>query len=151
MAKKAAGKPPPKCKAILLCEQVIVEAVTSRISIINSFNTFSVGKLPSATSRFTVFLQLTDGHEECEVTIEVHDLREDEVIARSPSMSVAFPEKLITVAVVIQCPPLPVVHSGAYDVVVMADGQEIDRQKVHVKAREESNEEEQDDGNHPGT
>jgi hypothetical protein len=146
MAKKSAGtKPPPKCKAILICEQVIVEAVTGRVSVINTFNSFFVRNLPSATSRFSVFLQLTDSDTECQVTIEIHDLREDEVIARSTVMTVPFPQRLLTVNVVIPCPPLPISHSGAYDLVVFADGQEIDRQKFHVHSRDERNEGDEDD------
>jgi len=128
----------------LLCEQTIVEAVTGKISIVNMFNSFVVGKYPSATRRFSVFLQLTDCRNESQVTIEVHDLREDEVVARSPAMTVQSPEKLYVVNVIIPCPPIGVHHGGAYDLVVFADGQEIDRQQFHVRSSEDNEDEEQE-------
>ena len=63
-------------------------------------------------------------------------------------MPIRFPEKLASVDVVIPCPALPVRHSGIYDLVVMADGQEIDRQKFHVDSNDEINEGD-DDGDDP--
>jgi hypothetical protein len=44
MAKKRlhkGKKPPPKCKAILLCDHTIVEAVSGKVSIIGIFDSWN--------------------------------------------------------------------------------------------------------------
>ena len=56
-----------------------------------------------------------------------------EVIARSPPLDVAFQERLAAMNVMVPLPALPVQQEGPYDLVVMADGQEVDRQKFHVR------------------
>jgi hypothetical protein len=38
--------PPPKCKAILLCEKTIIEAGTQQVSLIGITDTFMVPGLP---------------------------------------------------------------------------------------------------------
>src|SRR5690348_700706 len=128
MAKKSGRKPPPKCKAILLCERTIIEEKTGIPSIIGAFDRFFVGSLPSTTGRFSVFLQLIDGLGEYRVTIQIRDLAEGEPIVQSPPRSVQI-AKLELSTVIIECPPLEVTHPGAYDLVVLADDQEIDKQQ----------------------
>jgi hypothetical protein len=54
-------KPPPSCKALLLCDHTIVEAVTGKVSIIGVFGAFVLRTFPGAARPFTAFLQLADG------------------------------------------------------------------------------------------
>src|SRR5439155_14242334 len=59
--KKRAGKPPPKCKAILLCEQTLVDEETERVTASDIFNVLSLPGFPTNAPPFTVFVQLVDG------------------------------------------------------------------------------------------
>jgi hypothetical protein len=72
---------------------------------------------------------LVDGIGRYEITVEIHDLQENQVIARSPAVQVDFPSRLHRVNLMIPLPPLPLQHPGAYDVVVFAGQHEIDRQQ----------------------
>ena len=49
------------CKALLLCQKTIIEAVTGNVSIIGTFSRFHLPSIPGQTGPFTVFMQLTDG------------------------------------------------------------------------------------------
>jgi hypothetical protein len=48
--------PPPKCKAILLCERTIIEAGTGKISLIDLFDGFIVPQVPGVTGPFTIYV-----------------------------------------------------------------------------------------------
>ena len=50
--KRSAGKPPPRCNAILLCDQTIVEAVSGKISLIGIFEVFGLPRFLGFTKRF---------------------------------------------------------------------------------------------------
>ncbi len=122
-------KPPPKCKALLLCSQCIIEAVTGRISIVGIFDVFAVNDFPGAIGPFTAYVQLVDGIGNYDVTVAVHDLQQDEVIAKTAPTRIVFPERLTRFNLVIPVPPLQLPHSGRYDFVVFADGEEVERQQ----------------------
>src|SRR5437764_669259 len=129
MAKRKKGKPPPKCKAILLCDVVIIDAMTGKTSIIGVFDGFNLAQFPGNIGPFNAFLQLTDGIGKYRITVEVHDLREDKVLARAEIAEMEFQDRATKGNLLIPVPPLPLQHEGVYDFVVLADGQEIDRQQ----------------------
>lgn len=132
-------KPPPKCKAMLLCNHVIIEKGTENVSIIGTFTVFGLMSVPGHTRPAMAFLQLVDGNGHYDVTVEVRDLQQNEVLARSMPIPIDFPEKLCRINLVIPIPALRLSHTGFYDVAVMADGQEIEKQQFEAASRGESN------------
>ena len=152
MAKKSAsegkgGKPPPQCKAILLCDQVIVDSGTGKVTIVSIFEGIEMPQFPGQTPPFTAFLQLTDGIGRYQVTMEVHDLRQSQVLARADVVVLTFEKRDHKINLLIPVPPLPLNHVGRYDFVVLADSQEIDRQPFF--AHEEGEEYEQAPSDEP--
>jgi hypothetical protein len=133
MAKKSQKKPPPKCKAILLCDQTIIEAVTGKVSIIGIFDSWNLPQFPHPTRPFMAFLQMTDGIGQYTISVEVHDLEADQIIAQAQAARMTFPDRTAKVNLVIPVPPLLLRHAGNYDFVVLADGQEIDRQQFAAR------------------
>jgi len=131
-ASKKSVKPPPRCKAILLCDQAIVEAVTGKVSLIGIFDRFAVRRFPGHIRQFTAFLQLTDGIGQYRITVEVHDLREDKILARAAIVNMTFADRSGKANLMIPVPPLLLKHPGGYDFVVLADDQEIDRQQFQA-------------------
>jgi len=127
--RKKGQKPPPKCKAILLCDQVIIDRLTGKTSVIGIFEKFVLPRFPGFTRPVNAFVQLTDGIGKCNLMVEVHDLQKNEVIGRAQGFGVEFIDRLTKISVIIPVPSLPMAHPGTYDFVVSADGQEIDRQK----------------------
>lgn len=125
--------PPPKCKAILLCDQTIIEAGTGKASLIGVFDDFVVPPVPSSTRPCTVFVQLADGIGEHSIEIEVHDLEKGTVLARGTmGIEITWKERPAKHNLIIPMPPIPVSHAGEYDLVIFAGNQEIDRQKFAV-------------------
>lgn len=135
MAKKRVRKgrkPPPRCKAILLCDNTIVEAETGKIDIIGIFGAWAFPDFPRATPPFKVFLQLTDGIGIYAVSAEVHDLQQDQIIGQVQIGEIDFPERKSRLSLILSIDPLRILHAGSYDFVVLADGHEIDRQQFQV-------------------
>lgn len=126
------GKPPPKCKAILLCDQVIIDAVTRKTSLINIFDKLLVSSFPGTTKSFMVYMQFVDGIGSYGLSVEIHDLRENTILARLQETRIEFQERVNKFVVIFSVPQLPLPHGGTYDFVVFADGQEIDRQKFEA-------------------
>lgn len=140
--KKGSGsKPPPVCKAILLCDQVIRDVSTGKASLIGIFNAFRLAQVPGHTQPVTAFLQLIEGIGSYVLTVEVHDLQANTVIARAMSSAVQFRDRLQKREIVIGVPALPVANAGIYDFVVLADGKEVDRQQFRVIVPQEISDE----------
>lgn len=153
MAKKSSPRegsvPPPKCKAILLCERLIIEAETHQVSLIGLFDAMEVLAVPGTMRAFTVYLLLSDGivGHEYNTSMEIQDLRADNVLVRAPGRRLQWQDRLAKRDLFFTVPPQPIQHAGSYEVVVFADGQEIDRQRFSVIVPEAlDGEEEQDRG-----
>lgn len=136
MAEKPAPtgqKPPPKCKAILLCDQIIVDRLTGKTSLIGIFEHFNLQTLPAFTPQVMAFIQLTSGIGKYMLRVEVEDLEQGVTVSRGPEMQIEFPDRLVKLNGIIQLGPVPIAHIGTYDLVVTADGQEIDRQQFRAQ------------------
>jgi hypothetical protein len=150
MAKKRPKKPPkgkippPVCKALLLCDHTIIEAGSGKVSIIGAFTNFILPSFPGHTLPFTAFAQLADGIGRYEIQVEIHDLRDDMVLARSPKLMLEFAERLTKINICLPVPPLPLAHPGKYDVVFLAKGHEIDRQQFSAISPEGAEDAEND-------
>ncbi len=124
--------PLPKCKAILICESTIMEAGTGLITIVRTFNQFAIPEFPGHTQTFELFVQLTDGIGRYDVHVEVHDLVEDRLLAKSPTRSAQWEDRLAPLDLIMAFPSLPIAHPGSFDLIVFANGREVDRQQFRV-------------------
>ncbi len=131
-ASEKVGKPVPQCKAILLCERVIMEAGTGKVNLIGVVHKFVFPSLPAQTQPMTAYLQLVEGIGRYNITAEVWDLTTGQSLAQGQGAAVEFQDRLAVIQLLLPLPPLPLHHEGSFDVVVFANGQEIDRQKFTV-------------------
>jgi len=136
------GVSEPKCKAILLCRQTIVEAGTGNISLIGVFTHIVLNKTPGSTDPLECFLQFTDAEGRYDLTVEIHDQSENKIVARAVAPAIEVPHRLAYANVIIPIPSLQIKHSGPYDFVVFANGNEIDRQQFQVMKVAEPDEDE---------
>src|SRR5579885_2560907 len=107
-------KPPPHSKAILLCDQVIVDAMTGKTSLIGLFDQFRFPAYPVILPPFWAFLQLVDGIGRCTLTVELIDLH-DGSHAHRLTVPLTFPERTNQVNVPFLIAGLPLPHPGGYD------------------------------------
>ena len=122
-------KPPPRCKAIVICERTIIEAGSGSVSLIAAFDRFEVSHFPSVSRAFEIYLVLVDGIGRYQIVVEIYDLQEGTIFGRLPPIEIEWPERLARMTLVIPIAAIPLDHAGEYDIVVLADDQEIDRLK----------------------
>ena len=72
---------------------VIVDAVTSKPTIVGVFNSFNVPAFPGYTSQCSAFVQLTDGIGSYRITVEIRDLRDDVVVGRGEIAELTFQDR----------------------------------------------------------
>ena len=113
-----------------------MDSQTGKVTIVGIFEEFELPGFPTHTPPFTSFLQLTNGIGTYRITMELQDLREDQILARADILDLHFSERDAKLNLLIPVPPLPLDHPGRYDFVVLADGQEIDRQPFVARERE---------------
>lgn len=65
----------PMGLAMVICDQVITEAVTNKKSLIGIFNQISAAQFPCKHSRLCIFVSVTGGHGAAKV--ELHCVNED--------------------------------------------------------------------------
>ena len=125
--------PDPVCKAFLICQKSIVEEGTGSVSLIGLFNGFKVGS-SGRTGRAEVFCCITEAEGKYKITIEIQDLNSGMAVAAAEGPEIEIDSRLKSAQVLFPIPPLPLTP-GAYDLVMFANGSEIDRQKFTVRQR----------------
>lgn len=117
---------------MLLCERTMVEAGSKKLSLIGLIDTISVPVFPTRTREMKLFLHLVDGIGDYDLTVEFNELFEDRVVVKSKVANLSFPERLAPRRLIYSIPGLPIPHPGRYDVIVFANGREIERQQITV-------------------
>ena len=117
--KKKGRRPPPVCKAILLCDSVNMDDSTELADILGVFSKLGLERFPSPIPPFIVYLQLTNGVGRYRLTVEVHDLHNGEVLFRIEAF-IEFDDKLNAQILAIPISLLSLRHPGPYDIIVLA-------------------------------
>jgi Family of unknown function (DUF6941) len=133
----AGTQPLPRCKALLACDQVLVEAVTGRISLIGILDRVLIDEFPTQFPRCQVFLLLTDGYGEYDIAVEVHDLSDNSVIAQIAEVTAEIHDRLVRWNLIVPVPAFEVLNPGTFDFVLLANEQEILRQSVEMRDRDD--------------
>jgi hypothetical protein len=111
----------------------MVEVGTGRTSLLGLIRVETLREFPGRTCPMTVFLHLVDGIGEYATTIEIHDLAEHSIIHRMKGPRIYFPSRPSSHQLSLSVPALPIAHPGRYDVVVLGNGKEIDRQQFRAQ------------------
>ena len=84
---------PPVVRGLFLCDLVIVEAHTGKVSLVNTLDRFRCPAFPSVPHPFVVYASLTGGTDEVDLTIEVEGLKTLESVY-SYTTRVRFPDRV---------------------------------------------------------
>ena len=75
-----ANRPTPDVIALLICDQIITDRLTGKQSLIGMFSNVHARGYPATHPQLCVFVALTDGHGETDLTIRIVDSND----ARAP-------------------------------------------------------------------
>jgi len=122
--------PLPVCKAILLCKQVVKDDSGS-LSLTGLVGNFYVDQTLTAPPT-ELFCQITDAVGRYRLVVEIHDLGTSEVIGRSEPTDIEVTDPLMSLDVLMSISGLQFQNTGLHDIVVFANGEEIDRRQFSV-------------------
>ena len=132
---------PPKCLAIIVCDDVIEDKRTGKKSIIGAFNQIWSTSFPSQHDKLVLFVSLTDGKGESDLTVRVvRELQPDysgEEIFRLAG-KVKFGNPLDVAELVLTMHKLLLPQSGNYTVLVEVGGGIVGERRIRVEQVERS-------------
>jgi hypothetical protein len=128
--------PPPLVLGLTLCDYVIVEERTRKVSLIGCLTAITAERFPAAYGPLHVFATLTDGLGDATtaVTLTRLDTNAGVVLHRG---SLHLPDKLAEVIFHVRIPRCPFPVPGEYELGLAVDGEEVSRRKLRVYLREE--------------
>lgn len=124
-------KTTPVLLAMSVCDQIIREEGTKKISLIGLFNTIQAKTFPCVHSKLHIYIALTEyeGQANCELKFSYGD---DKPIVQLTG-PVNFPNKLSVVEMNFSINNLPLPKAGLYHFDFMVDGKPIGHRKFMVQ------------------
>jgi hypothetical protein len=117
-----------------LCDYVIVEKGTEKISLIGLFERFRLAQFPAQAPPFCVFATLTGAEGSGIIRLEIQDLETLERIA-DWEQTVHFVDRLTNVRVVFRLNDCEFPHPGFFQARLLADGEWIAQKRFEVRNR----------------
>jgi hypothetical protein len=126
--------PKPIALALFLCDYVIVEERTKKISLIGNFTGVAADRFPTILPPFSIFAVLTDGIGDATIEIGVArlDTAEELFVYRS---SLHFPDKLAEVPFHVRLRQCSFPSPGLYQFTLLVDGDWIAQRRIRVHLR----------------
>lgn len=128
--------PRPVVLGLTLCDCVIVEERTKKISLIGTFTGVAADRFPALIRPFSLFSVLTDGQGVGTVDIVATRLDADEEVYTYRS-EVRFPGPLTEVSFHLRIPQLVAPEPGDYQFTLLIDGEWVAQRRIRVYARGE--------------
>jgi hypothetical protein len=136
MRKESAMASAPVPIPLTLCDHVLIEQGTSKISLIGSFTTLKLRPFPAVAPPFFVFALLTDtvGDVTMELKLGRLDTGAEVTIHRS---RLTFPDKLVEVLYRPRLAKLVFPVPTTYQFTLLADGQWVAHRRLRIVDAEE--------------
>jgi hypothetical protein len=114
--------PPPVSPGLYLCDYVIVEETTRKVSLIGCFIELEFDEFPALADPFSVYSTLTDGFGECHIRLVVGQPHKDEIIYER-EIVVSFPDKLMELDLNFRLPDCEFPEPGLYEFTLLVDNE----------------------------
>ena len=129
--------PMPQSLGLTLCDSIIVEEGTAKVSLVGTFTRLGFESFPSKPKDFCAFVALSGSTGDGIIELVVTDLETDEDI-RSERLSVHFLDKLTEVQVIFRLEEWSFPAPGWYQFVTLIDGEWVAHRRLEVYLAEES-------------
>lgn len=116
MAENVPELPPPVLLAALVCDMVILDALTGKGTVVGIFDIINAPKYPVRYPTLFVFCQLTNGRGRIDIRFRIVDLKEDEKVIHEGSLVQEFADVREVTNVVLRFDGIVFPHPGEYRV-----------------------------------
>ena len=128
--KKPNKKPEPIVLSINICDSIIRDEVTKKVSLIGLFSTINTTNFPAVHQTMHVYVALTNGHGKYKTEIRFCDTKGQAIAGLEGELN--FQSPLQTVELNLPWSGLRLEEAGAYFVEVLCDGKSISSRKFQV-------------------
>lgn len=124
-----------RLQALVLADQLYLDARTGKWVVAGIFNTLHASEFPTLfNARTYAFLSLTDIVGPKELVIRYRDMQDFTILMETaPATIQAPPDRLATVNLGIPIPGFPMPHAGAYAFELHMDGEELGSVRMTVQ------------------
>ena len=127
--------PLPVVLGLALCDQVIVEQGTRKVSLIGSFSGIKGRTFPFLARPFAVFAVLADADGEGEIELMVTRLESDQLVYRQRQW-LRFPDRFVQMQVLFRIHECVFPDAGQYQFTLLLDGQWLTHRRIQVYSSE---------------
>lgn len=125
----------PVVVGLTICEQIIVEAETHNLTLVNCFSRREVETIPSEPISFVVFATLTNGAGDVPLAVQISRLDTlDEIYVRE--MVLRFPDPLAEVRLRLRIRDCVFPVAGLYSVFLLAKDEMVAQRRLRIFLRE---------------
>jgi hypothetical protein len=121
----------PLALGLTLCDYVITEEKTKKVSLIGTFSGLGATQFPAHALPFSVFAVLTDAVGDVTIKLSVVRLETDEEVL-TREMTAHFPDKLTEVRVHFRILQGVFPAAGWYQFTLLADGEWVAQRRLRV-------------------
>jgi hypothetical protein len=125
--------PPPVLLAALVCDMVILDALTGKGTVVGIFDVINASKYPAQHPALFVFCQLTNGRGRIGIRFHIIDLGDDEKIIQRGTLEQEFKDVREVVNVVLRLSGLVFPHPGEYRVQIFAGTDFLGERRIICK------------------
>ncbi len=129
--KKKTGKPTPSILSINVCDTIIRDEKTRKVSLIGLFNTINAHSFPATHGLMHVYIAMTNGHGKYETEVRFVSLEDNHPIIGMRG-EVNFNSLLDAVEINIEWRDIPFKKPGNYAIEVLCDKIPISSRKFRV-------------------
>ena len=133
MAENVPEIPPPMLLAALVCDTVIVDAITGKGTVVGIFDMINAPAYPVRHGTLFVFCQLTNGRGRVDVRADIVDLENDERIIENNQVQAEFVDVRQVANVILQFVGLVFPHPGEYRVQIFAGTEFLGERRILCK------------------
>lgn len=125
----------PSLLAALLCDQVIVDQLTQKKTLVGLFEAVTFASFPASYGGFFLFARMTDAEQQMNLKIRLVRLDEDKALAEIATIvTVEGISRLSIFDVMMQLPALPFDRVGRYELQLFSDEVYLGRTVIEVKS-----------------
>jgi hypothetical protein len=117
--------PRPSLKSLLLCDQIIHEAGTSKKSLIGVFHNITAAQFPCTHPMLSLYASLTDAAGAYQVEVRLVHLATQHQIARAPLPIMEVRDRLAPAEICVQLQLIEFPEPGKYEIQLSANGEDI--------------------------
>jgi len=119
------NKPNPILLSINICDQIIRDEITKKISLIGLFNAISARNFPTTHALMHIYVSLTDGYGDYSTEVNITDETDNKIIANIQGPNISFKDPLHIVELNLQIRNLVFQKEGNYKVNFLCNNEGI--------------------------